>query len=58
MPSENTTYNLKGLLCAEIAGFNALEPLITGSELDLPVVDCDGMGRAFPELQVILQYKI
>lgn len=37
-------------LC-EIGGLNALEPLITAAELGLPVLDCDGMGRAFPQLQ-------
>ncbi|XP_057316586.1 uncharacterized protein LOC130657611 [Hydractinia symbiolongicarpus] len=37
-------------LC-EIGGLNALEPLIAAAELGLPVLDCDGMGRAFPQLQ-------
>ena len=27
-------------------------PFTVAAKLDLPVVDCDGMGRAFPELQV------
>ena len=36
----------------EIGGLNSIIPLILGAELDLPVVDCDGMGRAFPELQM------
>ena len=28
-------------------------PLILGADLGLPVVDCDGMGRAFPELNML-----
>ena len=37
---------------AEIGGANALTPLIAGLQLNLPVVDGDSMGRAFPELQM------
>ena len=29
-----------------------MEPLALAGDLDLPVVDADGMGRAFPELQM------
>ncbi|XP_022083172.1 uncharacterized protein LOC110975213 [Acanthaster planci] len=41
------------LMSAEIGGTNGIEPLVVGAMLNLPVVDCDGMGRAFPELQMI-----
>jgi DUF917 family protein len=37
---------------AEIGGLNALMPLALAAQLGLPVVDADGMGRAFPELQM------
>ncbi|WP_046470589.1 DUF917 domain-containing protein [Allosalinactinospora lopnorensis] len=37
---------------AEIAGQNALAPVIWGAHTGLPVVDADGMGRAFPEAQM------
>lgn len=40
------------LLCAEIGGINALLPLVLGARSGLPVVDGDGMGRAFPQLQM------
>lgn len=40
------------LLCGEIGGSNSLRPLVAALQLDLPVVDGDGMGRAFPELQM------
>lgn len=36
----------------EIGGSNAIEPMIAAAIADLPVVDVDGMGRAFPELQM------
>lgn len=34
----------------EIGGLNALIPLLAAAELDLPVVDGDLMGRAFPRI--------
>ncbi|MCA9840451.1 MAG: DUF917 domain-containing protein, partial [Trueperaceae bacterium] len=40
------------LVCGEIGGSNSLRPLVTALQLDLPIVDGDGMGRAFPELQM------
>jgi DUF917 family protein len=36
----------------ECGGINSMVPLVVGILLDLPVVDADGMGRAFPELQM------
>ena len=33
-----------------------LEPLTVGAELQIPIVDADGMGRAFPELQTLLPF--
>lgn len=36
----------------EVGGGNGIYPMITAARLDLPVVDCDGMGRAFPEVQM------
>lgn len=43
---------IQAIIIGEIGGSNALKPLISGLQLDLPVVDGDGMGRAFPELQM------
>ncbi len=37
----------------EMGGGNSMVPLVIGAVLDIPVVDGDGMGRAFPELQMI-----
>lgn len=35
---------------AEIGGANSLAPLVMSLQSGLPIVDCDAMGRAFPEL--------
>jgi uncharacterized protein len=43
---------IDALISAEIGGGNALEPLLTAAATGLPVVDGDGMGRAFPEMQM------
>ncbi len=37
----------------EMGGGNSMAALCVGAQLDLPVVNGDGMGRAFPELQMI-----
>jgi uncharacterized protein len=34
----------------EIGGSNALQPLVAAAVMDVPVVDADGMGRAFPDV--------
>ncbi|HTV43879.1 MAG TPA: DUF917 domain-containing protein [Stellaceae bacterium] len=36
----------------EIGGGNGLQPLMAAAHLDLPVVDADTMGRAYPEAQM------
>lgn len=36
----------------EIGGINSTIPLVVGARLGLPVVDADGMGRAFPFLEM------
>ena len=40
------------MISNEIGGSNSLEPLIPAAVAGLPVVDADGMGRAFPEFQM------
>lgn len=39
---------------AEAGGLNSVTPFTLAAQLDLPVVDADLMGRAFPELQMCL----
>src|SRR3954470_16948302 len=38
----------------EAGGLNSTVPFVTAAALGLPVVDADGMGRAFPEVQMVL----
>lgn len=40
------------VVSAEIGGGNSIEPMVVGALTGLPVVDADGMGRAFPEVQM------
>ena len=49
---ERLDFKIDAIACEEIGGQNAMEPLIVAALADLPVVDCDGMGRAFPEMQM------
>ena len=37
----------------EAGGVNSMLPIAAAARLGLPMVDCDGMGRAFPELQMV-----
>lgn len=37
----------------EAGGVNSMIPIAVAARLGLPLVDCDGMGRAFPELQMV-----
>jgi DUF917 family protein len=36
----------------EVGGMNSMVPLLVAAQTGLPVIDGDGMGRAFPELQM------
>jgi DUF917 family protein len=37
----------------EAGGVNSMIPLASAARLGIPVIDADGMGRAFPELQMV-----
>lgn len=37
----------------EAGGLNSTVPIAVAAELELPLVDADGMGRAFPEVQMV-----
>ena len=41
------------IISAEIGGANSVVPLAVAARRGLPVVDADGMGRAFPEVQMV-----
>lgn len=38
----------------EVGGLNSTIPFVAAARLGLPLIDADGMGRAFPELQMCL----
>ncbi|UXW84976.1 DUF917 domain-containing protein [Microbacterium azadirachtae] len=42
------------IACAEVGGVNSTIPVAAAAALGLPLIDADGMGRAFPELQMVL----
>ena len=41
------------ILCAEAGGLNSTIPFVIGAMTGIPVIDGDGMGRAYPELQMV-----
>jgi len=42
------------ILPAEMGGGNSLRPVAFAAQRGVPVIDADGMGRAFPELQMVM----
>jgi DUF917 family protein len=44
------------LMSAEIGGSNGLLPISWAARMGLPVVDADGMGRAFPEVPQVTMH--
>lgn len=48
-----TGRKIAAVMPVEIGGGNGLAPFIAAAELGVPVVDADGMGRAFPESQMV-----
>ncbi|WP_439442722.1 DUF917 domain-containing protein [Listeria aquatica] len=44
---------LTGTFPMEAGGVNSMIPIVVAAQLGIPLVDCDGMGRAFPELQMV-----
>mmetsp|Transcript_38558 Transcript_38558/g.97069 ORF Transcript_38558/g.97069 Transcript_38558/m.97069 type:complete len:737 (-) Transcript_38558:8-2218(-) len=40
------------ITAAEVGGLNSIEPIIAAMNSNVPFVDADGMGRAFPEMQM------
>jgi DUF917 family protein len=43
---------VSSIISAEIGGSNSIEPMLAAAKAGLPVIDGDGMGRAFPEVQM------
>lgn len=40
--------------CVEAGGINSMIPIAAAAQARLPLIDADGMGRAFPELQMLI----
>ncbi|HUZ53850.1 MAG TPA: DUF917 domain-containing protein [Streptosporangiaceae bacterium] len=51
-----TGRQVAALMPAEIGGSNGLLPLCWAGRMGLPVVDADGMGRAFPEIPQVTMH--
>jgi DUF917 family protein len=51
--SDHLGRRITHVTCIEIGGMNSTLPLIAAARTGLPLVDADGMGRAFPELQMV-----
>jgi uncharacterized protein len=49
---EHVGRRFRAVMSLEIGGGNAIQPFMAGALLDLPVVDADTMGRAYPEAQM------
>lgn len=49
---EFTGEKATALISNEIGGSNSVEVMIAAAKAGLPIVDADGMGRAFPEFQM------
>ncbi|MDR6670418.1 DUF917 family protein [Rhizobium sp. 1399] len=43
---------IDAVLCGEAGGINSTTPFVVAAASGLPLVDGDGMGRAYPELQM------
>jgi hypothetical protein len=43
----------RATISIEAGGLNSTTPFTVAAELGIPVVDADGMGRAFPEIQMV-----
>jgi DUF917 family protein len=45
---------ITAVVSIEAGGLNSTIPFIVAATLQLPLVDADGMGRAYPELQMVI----
>jgi DUF917 family protein len=53
---ELTGRRVAALMAGEIGGGNGLLPVTWAARLGLPIVDADGMGRAFPEVNQVTMH--
>jgi DUF917 family protein len=53
---ELTGRRVAAIMATEIGGSNGCEPVSWAAQMGLPVVDADGMGRAFPEMPQVAMH--
>ena len=46
-------HTFDALIPSEAGGWNSLHPMLPAAQRRIPLLDADGMGRAFPELQMV-----
>jgi len=51
---ERVGRTITAILAAEMGGANSLIPIAFAARRGVPMLDADGMGRAFPELQMVM----
>lgn len=49
MMEEHIGKKFSAIMLWEVGGNNGFQPFLAGAILGLPIVDCDAMGRAFPQ---------
>jgi len=54
--AEHKEVKFVAIIPAEIGGMNSISPINTAAKMGLPVLDADGMGRAFPEIQMFAPF--
>lgn len=52
MMQEYLGRKFRAVMSVEIGGGNGLQPLLVATQLQVPVIDADAMGRAYPEAQM------
>ena len=53
MMGQYLSKDITAIIPIEAGGVNSMLPIAASAKLDIPLVDADGMGRAFPELQMV-----
>jgi len=56
MVEQHVGRKVTAILTAEMGGGNSMIPIAFAAQRGVPVIDGDGMGRAFPELQMLMPH--
>lgn len=52
MMEEYLGRSFRAVMSLEVGGGNAIQPILVAARMNIPVVDADSMGRAYPEAQM------